>query len=107
MFDYTIEDAQKIIKSFDSSNLIFDNHVLDNWFEREISFDYIFHCLKYEMLLGITKTSHNRFKLIYHHKHVKTKDLYIVVEINDDEYLRVITAYSFNKRRREREHEGN
>lgn len=36
MLDYTIEDAQRILKSFDSSELRLDIHVLDNWFERDI-----------------------------------------------------------------------
>ena len=33
MFDYNIEDAQRILKSFDYSNLRLEDHVLDNWFE--------------------------------------------------------------------------
>ena len=45
MLDYTIEDAQRILKSFNSSELRLDSHVLDNWFERDINFDYIFECL--------------------------------------------------------------
>lgn len=46
MLDYNIEDAQRILKSFDSVDLRLDNHILDNWFEREINLDYIFDCLK-------------------------------------------------------------
>ena len=45
MLDYNIEDAQRILKSFDSVDLRLDNHILDNWFEREINLDYIFDCL--------------------------------------------------------------
>ena len=33
MLDYNIEDAQRILKSFDYSNLRLEDHVLDNWFE--------------------------------------------------------------------------
>ena len=65
MFDYNIEDAQRILKSFDSADLRLDNHVLDNWFDRRINFDYLFDCLKDKMLLSISKTRENRFKLIY------------------------------------------
>ena len=103
MFDYTIEDAQRILKSFDSSELRLDSHVLDNWFEREINFDYIYDCLSTKVLLSISKTCENRFKLIYPHEKIKTKDFYIIIEIDDFEGITVITAYSFSKNRRERE----
>ena len=103
MFDYNIEDAQRIIKSFDSADLRLDNHVLDNWFDREINFDYLFECLKNKMLVGISKTRENRFKLIYPHDRIKTKDLYIVVEIDDFEKIRIITVYTYSKSRRLRE----
>lgn len=83
MFDYNIEDAQRILKSFDDADLRLDNHILDNWFDRELNLDYIFDCLKYKMFLSISKTSENRFKLIYQHEKIKTKDLYIIIEIDD------------------------
>ena len=105
MFDYSIDDAQRILKSFDNADLRLDDHILDNWFEREINFDYIFDCLKDKMLLGISKTSENRFKLIYPHEKLKTKDLYIIIEIDDFERISVKTAYSFSKSRRLRENE--
>lgn len=35
MLDYNIEDAQRILKSFDSVDLRLDNHILDNWFEEK------------------------------------------------------------------------
>lgn len=105
MFDYSIEDAQGILKSFDSSELRLDNHVLDNWFERDANFDYIFECLKYKQLLSISKTMENRFKLIYPHQKLKTQDFYIIIEIDDFERITVKTAYSFSKSRRQREYE--
>lgn len=103
MFDYNIEDAQRILKSFDGDDLILGNHIFDNWFERNVNFDHIFDCLTDKMLLSISKTTENRFKLIYPHKYNKSKDFYIVIEIDDFERIIVITAYSFSKRRRERE----
>ncbi|MBQ6098519.1 MAG: hypothetical protein IJL02_01480 [Methanobrevibacter sp.] len=105
MFDYTIEDAQRILKSFDSSELRLDSHVLENWFERDVDFDYIFECLSDKMLLGISKTMENRFKLIYPHKKLKTKDFYIIIEIDDFEKITVKTVYSFSKMRRRRDNE--
>lgn len=105
MFDYNIEDALRILKSFDSVDLRLDNHILDNWFEREINLDYILDCLKDKMILSISKTSENRFKLIYPDEKLKTKDLYIIIEIDDFEKITVKTAYTFSKSRRQRENE--
>lgn len=103
MLDYNIEDAQRILKSFDYSNLRLEDHVLDNWFERDNDFSYIYDCLSNAMLLGISKTTENRFKLIYPHNKSNSKDFYIVIKIDDFENISVITAYSFSKSRRERE----
>lgn len=103
MFDYNIEDAQRILKSFDSADLRLDDHVLVNWFERDVSFDYIFNFLRYQIPLGISKTMENRFKLIYPHEKITSKDFYIKIEIDDYEKIKVITTYSFSKSRRERE----
>ena len=103
MFDNNIEDAQRILKSFDYSYLRFEDHVLDNWFKRDLNFNYIFDCLSSKMLLSISKTRENRFKLIYPHEKIKTKDFYIIIEIDESEIISVITAYSFSKNRRERE----
>ena len=105
MFDYNIEDAQRILKSFDDSDLRLDNHILDNWFDRQLNFDYILNCLKNKKILSISKTSENRFKLIYPHEKLKTKDLYIIIEIDDFKRITVKTAYSFSKSRRLRENE--
>ena len=58
-----------------------------------------------KMLLSISKTMENRFKLIYPHETVKSQDLYIIIEIDDFERITVKTAYSFSKTRRQREHE--
>lgn len=55
MFDYNIEDAQRILKSFDYTNLRLENHVLDNWFERDVNFNYIYDCLSSKMLLTFPK----------------------------------------------------
>ena len=53
--------------------------------------------------ISISKTSENRFLLIYPHETIKFQDLYIVIGINDDEKITIITVYCFDKRRRERE----
>lgn len=58
-----------------------------------------------ETLLSISKTSENRFKLIYHHPHNDNLDLYIIIEIQDNKEIKIVTVYPFKKSRREHENE--
>lgn len=103
--DYDIKEVQRILKSQDSQSITPVNHVLDNWFERDYNLNYVNDCLINEIPFGINKTSENRFKLIYPHEKINTLDLYIIIEIDDFEQVSIITVYSFDKRRREREKE--
>nr|WP_278950087.1 hypothetical protein [Methanobrevibacter smithii] len=41
--------------------------------------------------------------LIYPHEKNKNDDLYIIIVIDDFDNVEVLTVYSFNKRRRERD----
>lgn len=58
-----------------------------------------------EDFLSISKTSENRFKLIYHHPYNENLDLYIIIEIQDNREIEIVTVYPFKKSRRERENE--
>ena len=103
IFDYNLEQALEIIKSCGDIRII--DHVLDNWFHRDIDFNYVEECIHNKVPLGINKTRENRFKLIYHDK-IKTKhDLYIIVEISDNREIEIVTVYPFNEDRRLRERE--
>ena len=75
-------------------------NILDNWFERDYNLNYVANCLVNEVPLSISKTCENRFKLIYPHEN---DDLYIIIVIDDFDNVEVLTVYSFNKRRRERD----
>lgn len=77
MRDYNIYEVEEILKSADSSQLRSTGHVLDKWFERDFSLDYISYCLLNEIPLGINKTNENRFLLIYPHNKKKSKDFYL------------------------------
>ncbi len=45
----------------------------------------------------------NRFKLVYPHETKITMDLYVIIEIDENSIITIITAYPNDKRRRERE----
>ena len=103
MRDYNINDLIKILKCHNPNEIYLSPHVLENCFERDYSLNYVHSCLLEKIPLSIRKTSENRFLLIYPHETIKFQDLYIVIEINDDEKITVVTVYCFDKRRRERE----
>jgi hypothetical protein len=103
IFDYNIDQAREILKTCGDIRII--DHVLDNWFSRDTDFNYIEECIKEKIPLAIIKTRENRFKLIYPHN-IKTKnDLYIIIEITDNEEIEVVTSYPFKEDRRLRERE--
>ena len=82
-----------------------NKHVLKNWFKRNIDFNYIEECLCNKIPLSISKTMENRFKLIYPHPTNNNEDLYIIIQISDYHEIEIITIYSFDIKRREREYE--
>lgn len=102
MIDYNIQDAQDILNGYNPHFLRFDKHIFKDWFERGYTHQYVAECLFEKIPLGINKTTVNRFKLIFPHENNKNMDLYIIIEIDDYRNIKVITAYTFDKRRRER-----
>lgn len=103
MINFNIEDVQNILRKRNVNDLVVHPHILDNWFERDYNLNYVANCLVNEVPLSISKTCENRFKLIYPHEKNKNDDLYIIIVIDDFDNVEVLTVYSFNKRRRERD----
>ena len=101
--DYNIDEAREILKSQDPDNLKIILHVEERWLERDFKINYTVDCLINKIPLSISKTYYNRFKLIYPHETKPTMDLYVIIEISDDENVSVITVYPEEKKRREHE----
>ncbi|MBQ2665769.1 hypothetical protein [Methanobrevibacter sp.] len=101
--DYNIDEAREILKSQDPNNLKIIPHVEERWLERDFKINYTVDCLINKIPLSISKTYYNRFKLIYPHETKPTMDLYVIIEISDDENISVITVYPEEKKRREHE----
>ncbi len=102
MIDYDLYQVYDILKKLDINDLRQGSHVLDNWFSRNYDFAYVADCFVNQIPLGVTKTYHNRFKLIFKNKN-ESEDLYIIIEIGDNEEVTIVTIYPFNKCRRVRE----
>lgn len=100
--DYNIDEAREILKSQDPDNLKIIPHVEERWLERDFKINYTVDCLINKIPLSISKTYYNRFKLISHETK-PTMDLYVIIEISDDENVSVITVYPEEKKRREHE----
>ncbi|MBE6504841.1 MAG: hypothetical protein IJH63_15790 [Methanobrevibacter sp.] len=103
MRDYDIDEARDILKSQDPVNLKIIPHVEERWLERDFEINYTVDCLLNKVPLSISKTYHNRFKLIYPHETKSTMDLYVIIEISDNENVSIITVYPEEKKRREHE----
>ena len=103
MRDYNIDEAREILKSQNPNHLKIIPHVEERWLERDFEINYTVDCLLNTIPLAISKTYYNRFILIYPHETKPTMDLYVIIEISDDENVTVITAYPEEKKRREHE----
>ena len=103
MRDYDIDEARDILKSQDPVNLKIIPHVEERWLERDFEINYTVDCLLNKVPLSISKTYYNRFKLIYPHETKSTMDLYVIIEISDNENVSIITVYPEEKKRREHE----
>lgn len=103
MRDYDIDEDRDILKSQDPVNLKIIPHVEERWLERDFEINYTVDCLLNTVPLSISKTFYNRFKLIYPHETKSTMDLYVIIEISDNENVSIITVYPEEKKRREHE----
>ena len=103
MKDYNIYEVIKILNNHDPNDLKIIHHLQERWLERDFRINYIVDCISNEIPLSISKTRMNRFKLVYPHETKITMDLYVIIEIDENSIITIITAYPNDKRRRERE----
>lgn len=103
MRDYDIDEARNILKSQEPEELNIIPHVVKRWLERDIDINYVVDCLLHKVPLSISKTTHNRFKIIYPHETKPTQDLYVIIEISGNGDVSIFTVYSADKKRREHE----
>lgn len=103
MRDYNIDEARDILKSQDPAELNLIPHVEKRWLERDININYAVDCLLHKIPLSISKTTYNRFKIIYPHETKPTRDLYVIIEISENRNVTIYTVYSADKKRREYE----
>ncbi len=106
MRDYSLKDALNIFCNVDESatlNLKFHFQQNNNWRHSDPNswIDVFFG----HRLLGLIKQEENKFKLCYKHPSKSQKDLYLIILINCDESMDLITTYEASINRRKGENE--
>lgn len=106
MKDYSLKEALNVFCNVNQSSAVYlkfhfqeNNHLRHNdphsWVG--VFFDH--------QLLGLMKQEENKFKLCYKHPRKRKKDLYLIISINDDNSMDLITTYEASINRRKGENE--
>lgn len=109
--DYDIGQVWDILSKLNNNMNEFpireSKHVMD-------SFDIRYGVLDRKIVYGsltdnnpvlIGKSYFNSFKLIYEHPHKNGQDIYIIISLDDDENILIVTVYTHSNERRIRRHE--
>lgn len=101
MRDYSLRQALNVfcnVNELSAVHLKFHFHEKNH--ERHLNPELWIKSFFNHSLLGIMKQEYNKFKLCYKHPTKKQKDLYLIVVINDDESVSMLTTYEGNIARR-------
>ena len=109
IFDYNIEQAINILGNLKKIEITEEKlretrHTNHRFGKRSLQFsrDAVYDSLINKMPVGISKSNYNTFKLIHEHPKRKSQDIYIIIAIDEHENVKLITVYSYNKKRRVR-----
>ena len=110
MKDYSIDDVVKILENLDINSITEDSfrdtrHVIYSNNYRNKDNNLIYELLLNKQYIGVLKSDYNSFKIFYEHPIKKSKDLCIVIAINDNEGINIITTFLEKKERRVRVYE--
>ena len=101
MKDYSLREALNIFCNVDQSAIVhLKFHFQDKNHKRHVNPELWIKSFFNHDLWGLMKQEYNKFKLCYKHPIKKHKDLYLVVAINDDNSMSMLTTYEGNISRR-------
>lgn len=69
--------------------------------------DAVYDSLVNKKPVLIGKTSYNTFKVLYEHPNRSSKDIYIIIKIDESKNILLVTVYTHSIERRIRHHERN
>lgn len=102
MRDYSIEEAIEIINSCDDSFMPDTKHFDVRNVQRIGDFGLIFDTFLYNPLMGIIKQDYNKFRLYFQHNLRPTKDISLVISINDNREVKFVTVMETYRNQRVR-----
>ena len=102
MRDYSIEEAIEIINSCDQSFMPDTKHFDVRNIQRIGAFGLIFETFLYNPLMGIIKQDYNKFRLYFQHNLRTTKDISLVISINDNREVKFVTVMETYRNQRVR-----
>lgn len=106
MRDYSLKEALNIFCTVDESAIVnLKFHFQKNNHRRHSNPNYWLDVFFGHRLLGLLKQNENKFKLCYKHPRETQKDLYLIILINDDNSMDLITTYEASINRRKGENE--
>jgi hypothetical protein len=99
MRDYSIEEAIEIINQCDESILPDSKHFNLRNIQRIFDLSLIFKTFLYKPLMGILKQDYNKFRLYFEHSTKPSKDLSLVIGINDNRTKFITVMETFRPKR--------
>ena len=109
IFDYNIEQVINILGNLKKIEITEEKlretrHTNYRFGRRSLQFsrNAVYSSLINRTPVGISKSNYNTFKLIHEHPKRKSQDLYIIIAIDEHENVKLITVYSYNRKRRVR-----
>lgn len=100
MMDYTIEEAIKIINSCDETFKPDTKHLNIHNVQRMGDLGLIFETFLYNPLMGIIKQDYNKFRLYFEHNYKPSKDISLVIGINDNRTVSFVTVILTDRNKR-------
>ena len=90
--DYTIEEAIDIINECDESFNPDTRHFNRRNVQRIGNFGLIFDTFLHKPLMGIIKQDYNKFRLYFEHCNKPSKDISLVIGINNNRTVNFVTV---------------
>ena len=102
MRDYSIEKAIEVINSCDESFTPDTKHFNIRNFQRIGDFGLVFDTFLHNSLMGIIKQDYNKFRLYFEHKKKPSKDISLVISINNNESVNFLAVMLTDRNKRVR-----
>jgi hypothetical protein len=105
MFDYSLEEVLNLLENLDESQIKESKHFKQSNMGRFKDFGLIYDLLLNKTPVQVGKTGIGTYKIVYEHPEQKSKDIYLIIMIIDNQEITLKTIYPAKRSRRVREYE--